>query len=189
MRIGLFFGSFNPFHIGHKAIGSYIAQNTEVDQVWYVVSPQNPLKQKSSLLDQYHRLQIIRRDIENQNDLFVSDIEFSLPTPSYTIDTVVNLSEKHPEHTFSLIMGGDNIKTLHKWKNYEQILENYFIYVYPRYGFDFKLSHKHVVYLKEVPMMDISAMFIRESIKNGKDMSSFIPYKAWKYIDEMNFYK
>ena len=189
MRIGLFLGFFNPIHIGHKVIVSYMAEFSDLQQVWFVVSPQNPLKNKKTLLDQYHRIQIIRRDVEDQNNLFVSDIELALPVPSYTINTLVHLKEKYPDYIFSLIMGSDNIKTLNKWKNYQQILEDYKIYVYPRYGYEVKLEHNNITYLDGVPMMDISAMFIRKSIKQGRDISSLVPCKAWKYIEEMNFYK
>ena len=137
-------------------------------------------------------MQIIRRDIENQNDLFVSDIEFSLPTPSYTIDTVVNLSEKHPEHTFSLIMGADNIKTLHKWKNYEVILSRYELFVYPRLSLNkaITLFEEHTSVTKVLaPIMEISSTFIRNGIKNKKNIRPLLPQNVWQYLDEMNFYK
>ena len=188
-HIGLFFGSFNPFHIGHKAIGSHIAQHTDLDKVWFVVSPQNPKKEKKSLLNQHHRFQIIKREVEDNPFLDVSDIEFSLPLPSYTIDTLVNLSERYPEQKFSLIMGEDNIISLNKWKNYKQILNNYNIYVYPRAGEFEERLHENIKYIKDAPMFDISASFIRKSISAGKNVSSLIPEKAYKYIDEMNFYK
>ena len=189
IKIGLFFGSFNPFHIGHKIIGTHMVNNTDLDKVWYVVSPQNPAKMKESLLDQSHRLQIIQREIEDCQNLDVSDIEFRMPLPSYTIDTLVNISEKYSNYEFSLIMGTDNLKTLPKWKNYLQILNNYHIYTYPRLGSVDHIEHKNITSVKDVPLIDISASFIRESISLGKDMSSLIPNKAWKYIDEMNFYK
>ena len=188
-HIGLFFGSFNPFHIGHKAIGSHIAQHTDLDKVWFVVSPQNPKKEKKSLLNQNHRFQIIQREVEDNSFLDVSDVEFGLPLPSYTIDTLVNLSEKYPEYKFSLIMGEDNIISLNKWKNYKQILNNYNIYVYPRAGEFKERLHENIKYIKDAPMFDISASFIRKSISAGKNVSSLIPEKAYKYIDEMNFYK
>ena len=129
MKIGLFFGSFNPIHIGHKVIASYLVDFTDLDKVMFLVSPQNPLKQKISLLDQYHRLQIIRAEIDDNSKLEVSDIEFDMPKPSYTIDTLVRLKEKHPENDYSIIMGSDNLQNFHKWKNYEQILEDYSVYV------------------------------------------------------------
>ena len=143
MKIGLFFGSFNPFHIGHKVIGSHFTQFTDLNQLWFVVSPQNPLKQKSSLLDQNHRYQIIDREIDKDINLSVSNIEFSLPQPSYTIDTLIHLSEKYPNYKFVLIMGSDNLQNIHKWKNYNEILNNYQIYVYPRNNYEVNEFHKN----------------------------------------------
>ena len=148
MKIGLFFGSFNPFHIGHKVIGSYLTQFTDLNQLWFVVSPQNPLKEKSSLLDQNHRYQIIDREIDLDVNLSVSNIEFSLPQPSYTIDTLIHLSEKHPNDNFVLIMGSDNLKNINKWKNYNEILDNYQIYVYPRNNYEVNEFHKNILLLK-----------------------------------------
>ena len=189
MKIGLFFGSFNPIHIGHKVIASYLVDFTDLDKVMFVVSPQNPLKQKISLLDQYHRLQIIRSEIEDNSKLAVSDIEFDMPKPSYTIDTLVRLKEKYAENDYSIIMGSDNLRNFHKWKNYEQILEDYSIYVYPRPGYDISGSHKNIHVIEGVPQMEISSSFIRKSIKEGKDISYLMPEKAWIYTNEMNFYR
>ena len=189
MKIGLFFGSFNPIHIGHKVIASYLVDFTDLDKVMFLVSPQNPLKQKISLLDQYHRLQIIRAEIEDNSKLEVSDIEFDMPKPSYTIDTLVRLKEKHPENDYSIIMGSDNLQNFHKWKNYEQILEDYSVYVYPRPGYEISGSHKNIHVIEGVPQMEISSSFIRKSIKEGKDISYLMPEKAWIYTDEMNFYR
>ena len=189
MKIGLFFGSFNPIHIGHKVIASYLVDFTDLDKVMFVVSPQNPLKQKISLLDQYHRLQIIRAEIEDNSKLAVSDIEFDMPKPSYTIDTLVRLKEKYPENDYSIIMGSDNLQNFHKWKNYEQILEDYSVYVYPRPGYEISGSHKNIHLIEGVPQMEISSSFIRKAIKEGKDISYLMPEKAWIYTDEMNFYR
>ena len=189
MKIGLFFGSFNPIHIGHKVIASYLVDFTDLDKVMFVVSPQNPLKQKISLLDQYHRLQIIRAEVEDNSKLEVSDIEFDMPKPSYTIDTLVRLKEKHPENDYSIIMGSDNLQNFHKWKNYEQILEDYSVYVYPRPGYEISGSHKNIHLIEGVPQMEISSSFIRKSIKEGKDISYLMPEKAWIYTDDMNFYR
>ena len=189
MKVGLFFGSFNPLHVGHKIIASYMAEFSTLDKVMFVVSPQNPLKSKRSLLDQYHRLMIIRMEIEDNSKLEVTDIEFSMPQPSYTIDTLVRLTEKHPKNQYSIIMGSDNLHNFHKWKNYKQILENYSIHVFPRPGFEISIVHKNIHIVNGVPNMEICASFIRESIKNGKDVSYLMPEKAWKYTDEMNFYK
>ena len=189
MKIGLFFGSFNPMHIGHKVIASYMSEFSELEQVWFVVSPQNPLKQKQSLLDQYHRLMIIRMEVEDNPKLYASDIEFNLSQPSFTSDTLVHLKEQYPENESSLIIGADNLQNFHKWKNYEQILVDYSIYVYPRPGIEISGSHENIHIVNGVPQMEISASFIRKSIKQGKDVSYLIPEKAWQYMDEMNFYK
>ena len=189
MKIGLFFGSFNPMHIGHKIIASYMAEFSDLEKVFFVVSPKNPLKKKESLLDQHQRLMIIRMEVEDSPKLQVSDIEFSMDQPSYTIDTLMRLKAKHPENEYTLIMGADNLKNFHKWKNYEQILEDYSIYVYPRQGIKIDHSHKNIHIVEDVPQMDISASFIRDSIQKKKDVSYLIPEKAWHYIDEMIFYK
>ena len=189
MKIGLLFGSFNPMHIGHKVIASYMAEFTDLEKVCFVVSPQNPLKQKQTLLDQHHRLQIIRAEVENNLKLAVSDIEFSMPRPSYTINTLVHLKKKYPENEYALIIGADNLQNFHKWKNYKQILEDYSVFVYPRPGIEISGKHENIHIVKGVPQMEISASFIRESIIQKKDVSYLIPEKAWQYIDEMNFYK
>ena len=189
MKIGLFFGSFNPMHIGHKIIACHMLEFTDLDQVCFVVSPQNPLKNKKSLLNQHHRLMIIKTEIEDNPKLSVSDIEFNLPYPSYTIDTLTYLQEQKKDNEYVLIMGTDNLKTINKWKNYEQILNNYYIYAYPRKGSKVKFIHKNINIINDVPEVEISASFIRNSIKNQKAISHLVPHKAWKYIDEMNFYK
>ena len=189
MKIGLFFGSFNPMHIGHKIIASYVLEFSDFGKVIFVVSPENPLKQKKTLIDENHRLQIIRAEVENNPKLAVSDIEFGMPKPSYTIDTLLSLRKNFPENEYVLIIGADNLKNFYKWKNYEQILENYSIYVYPRPGIEINQKHQNIHIIDGVPQMDISASFIRKSIKEGKDVSYLVPEKAWAYIDEMNFYK
>ena len=189
MKIGLFFGSFNPMHIGHKIIASYMEEFTNLEKVCFVVSPQNPLKKKQNLLDQYHRLMIIRMELEDNPKLEVSDIEFGMPQPSYSIDTLVRLKEEYPENEYALIMGADNLQNFHKWKNYEQILADYSVYVYPRSGIEISGKHENIHIVKGVPQMEISASFIRKSIKEGKNISYLMPEKAWKYTDEMNFYK
>jgi len=190
MHIGLFFGSFNPVHIGHMALANYMLSFTGMDQVWLVVSPQNPLKSKNQLLDQNHRLMLVNAAIDDHPKMRSSNIEFGLTQPSYTINTLVHLKEKYPEHQFSLIMGQDNLQSFHKWKNYEEILRGFHIYVYPRPNcaaseFD---GHPHV-HITEAPVMDISATFIRSAIKNKKDIRFFLPAKVWEEIDTMNFYK
>ena len=189
MKIGLFFGSFNPMHIGHKIIASYMAEFSDLEKVLFVVSPENPFKQKDDLLDKNYRLQIIKSEVKDNPKLGVSDIEFSMSQPSYTIDTLMQLKEDCPDNEYVLIMGADNFQNFHKWKNYEQILENYSIYVYPRPCIEIKGAHPNIQIINNVPEMKISASFIRNAIKKGKYVSCLLSEKTWKYIDEMNFYK
>ena len=190
MKTGLFFGSFNPIHNGHMVIANYFAEFSDLKQVWFVVSPHNPLKPAGSLLNDFQRLQLVELAIGDYRKMKVSKIEFGLPKPSYTINTLTHLREKFPQHEFVLIMGSDNLHTFHKWKNYEQILEYYSIYIYPRPGFDggdFK-NHPKVKFI-EAPLMEISSTFIRNAIKSKKDVRFMMPEKVADYIDEMNFYK
>jgi nicotinate-nucleotide adenylyltransferase len=190
LKIGLYFGSFNPIHIGHLAIANYMAEYSDLDQIWFVISPQNPFKQKSSLLSDYHRLELVNRSIENYPKLKVSNIEFGLPKPSYTIDTLTYLKEKFTEYDFSLIMGSDNLKSFEKWKNYKLILKEHDLYVYPRPGFrdeDVKLDG--TVHLIKAPLMEISSSFIREAIKEKKEIPFFMPEAAYNYLKEMHFYE
>ncbi|MFA5574050.1 MAG: nicotinate (nicotinamide) nucleotide adenylyltransferase [Brumimicrobium sp.] len=204
MNIGLYFGTFNPIHIGHLIIANYMAEYTDLDQVWLVVSPQNPLKNKDSLLKDYHRLAIVKIAIDDNPKLRASDIEFKMPRPSYTSDTLAYLKDKYPNHKFNLIMGEDNLRTFHKWKNYEYILENHKLYVYPRlltiqekeelkelpYIPSNNLeTHKNVILLEDVPIMKVSSSFIRKAIKNGDNVKYLLTSPVYQYIDEMNFYK
>lgn len=190
MKTGLFFGSFNPIHVGHMVIASYMAEFTDLDQVWFVVSPHNPLKQKDSLLDDHHRLQLVRLAIDDNRKLKASNIEFGLPQPSYTVNTLAYLSEKHPEHRFVLLMGADNLTTFKKWKNWERILEMVEVYVYPRRESDGgELLHHPKVKVVNAPVMELSATFIREAIRNGKDVRYMLPDSVWKYVKEMHFYE
>jgi nicotinate-nucleotide adenylyltransferase len=194
--VGLYFGSFNPIHIGHLAIAGYMTEFTGLDQVWFVVSPQNPLKSKVTLLADHHRLYMAQQAIGDNYRLKASDIEFKLPVPSYTIDTLEYLKEKYQVNKFCIIMGEDNLYTLHKWKNAAGLIKKYPIYVYPRpYStkpasgqLDNILSKAEIHHVK-APLMDISGTFIREGIKNKKDMSYFLPPPVWKYIKEMHFYE
>ena len=189
MKIGLFFGSFNPVHNGHLIIGNYVCERTDLDKVWLVVSPQNPLKQKETLLREYDRLHLINLAIEDNKNLKASNIEFKLPKPSYTIDTLIYLKEKYPQHQFALIMGSDNLATLHKWKNYEQILKNYDLLVYKRNGFiENPFPKNKNIHFLDFPFLDISATFIRENLRQGNSMQYFLPEPVWKYIDEMKLY-
>ncbi|MGL5889800.1 MAG: nicotinate (nicotinamide) nucleotide adenylyltransferase [Bacteroidia bacterium] len=189
-KTGLFFGSFNPVHAGHMVLANYMIEFTDLDKLWFVVSPHNPLKEKKSLLADHHRLEMVNRAIGDHPNLKASNIEFKLPQPSYTVNTLAWLSEKYPENKFVLIMGSDNLHSLKKWKNYEVILEHYEIYVYPRPGFDGAEFRNHPsVKFTEAPVMEISSTFIREALKNKKDIRFYMPESAWKYLDEMNFYR
>jgi nicotinate-nucleotide adenylyltransferase len=190
MKVGLYFGSFNPIHIGHLAIANYFVSFTDIDQLWFVLSPHNPLKEKKTLLDDYQRLEIMHRAI-NRDDMFrVTDIEFRMPQPSYTMDTLTYLKEKHPKHEFVLIMGSDGLKHFHKWKNKEEIERHHTRYVYPRPGTPEEEYQKHKnILIVDAPVMEISSSFIRQSIKEGKNVKYFMPPGAREYIDEMNFYR
>jgi len=192
MKIGLYFGSFNPIHIGHLVIANHLAEYSDLDQIWFVVTPHNPFKKKSSLLDNFQRLEMVYRATQDYTKLKPSDIEFNLPQPNYTINTLVHLQEKHPDYAFSLIMGEDNLKSFHKWKNYELILENHDIYVYPRISKDRVETqfdgHKNI-HVIDAPIMELSSTFIRKSIKAGKNVQPMLPQHVWEYLDEMNFYK
>lgn len=191
MNIGLYFGSFNPIHVGHLIIANHIVEYTDLDEIWFVVSPQNPLKKKATLLDNHHRLELVNRAIENYPKFKASDVEFKLPRPSYTVDTLVVLNEKYPNHKFNLIMGEDNLKSLTKWKNYEVLLEDYHIYVYPRISEATQVSSEIMDSVTKVnaPIIEISSTYIRKGIKSEKDIRPLVPYKVWEYIDLMNFYK
>jgi len=192
MKIGLFFGTFNPIHVGHLTIANHLAEHSDLDQVWFVVTPHSPFKKKSSLLDDHQRLEMVYLATKDYPNLKQSDIEFNLSQPNYTINTLTYLEEKFPKHEFALIMGEDNLKSFHKWKNFEVILERFFIYVYPRISSGltehrFK-NHNKIVHV-ESPIMELSSTFIRSSIKNGKNIRPMLPENVWQYIDEMNFYK
>ena len=190
MKIGLFFGSFNPVHTGHMILANYMAQFTDLKQVWLVVSPHNPLKKKSTLLADHHRLQLVRLAIADNSKLKASNIEFKMPQPSYTINTLTYLKEKYPKNQFALIMGSDNLANLHKWKNYEQILAQYEIYAYPRPEHDGgELKNHPKVKILGAPLVEISSSFIRDSLKKGKDMSYMLPEAVLNYIKEMHFYE
>ena len=192
MKVGLFFGTFNPIHIGHLTIANHIAEYSDLDQVWFVVTPHSPFKKKNSLLDDHQRLEMVYQAVKDYPKLRQSDIEFNLPQPNYTINTLVHLEEKFPDHEFALIMGEDNLKSFHKWKNYQLILELHDIYVYPRISegkvetqFDEHPKIHHV----NSPIMELSSTFIRKSIKEGKNVRPMLPENVWEYLDEMNFYK
>lgn len=202
MKVGLYFGTYNPIHVGHLIIANYMADYTDLDQVWLVVTPQNPLKKKNTLLEDYHRFAMVQIAIEDNAKLQASNIEFSLPQPSYTSNTLAYLEEKYPQHQFSLIMGEDNLRTLHKWKNFEEILNDHTIYVYPRAlteqerdeitetsYFENQLNQHSNVILCDAPVMKVSASFIRNAIKEKKDVRYLLTEPVYKYVNEMNFYK
>lgn len=190
MNIGLFFGSFNPVHTGHMIIANHFAENADLHQVWFIISPQNPFKEKSSLLDEKHRLYMVNLAIEDNYKLQASNIEFHLPQPSYTIDTLTHLKEKHPDHKFSIIVGSDNLPAFHKWKNYELILAAHTVLVYKRSATDVVPENlKGDIQLFDVPLLGISSTYIRQNIKNGKSVRYLVPEKVWKHLDEMHFYK
>ena len=189
MTTGLFFGSFNPIHIGHMAIANYMVEFTEMQQLWFVVSPLNPLKERKTLLANHHRLELVHRALGDDPRYRVSDIEFSMPTPSYTIDTLVRLSEQYPGNRFVIIMGSDQLPYFTKWKNSEEIVKNYPRYVYPRPGHPVdKKKHSNLM-IVDAPLMEISSSFIRNAIREGKNVGHFLPENVRKYIDDMNFYR
>lgn len=191
MKIGLYFGTFNPIHAGHLIIANHLVEFSELDEVWMVVTPHNPFKKKATLLDNHQRFEMVYQATEDYPKIKPSDIEFNLSQPSYTVNTLVYIQEKYPEHEFSLIMGEDNLQTLHKWKNYELLIANHDIYVYPRV-FENKKSENvsyDRVHFIDAPIVEISSTHIRKSIKNNKNVQPLLPNKVWKYIDEMNFYK
>jgi nicotinate-nucleotide adenylyltransferase len=189
-KIGLYFGSFNPIHIGHLAIANYIVEFTEIKQLWFVVSPHNPHKKKASLLNDFDRLEMVRTAIGKDKRFDICDIEFYLPKPSYTIDTLTYLTERNPASRFSIIMGSDNLNNFYKWKNHKIIKDNYGIIVYPRPDFKFKEYKSYPdITITDAPRMDISSSFIRKAISKGKDIRHFLPPEIWKYIDEKGFYR
>jgi len=189
-KTGLFFGSFNPIHQGHLMIANYMVEFTDIAQIWFIVSPHNPLKEKSTLLADHHRLAMANIAVEDDPRFRASNIEFHLPKPSYTIDTLTYLTEKYPEKEFVLIAGSDNLPSFSKWKNYQVLLDTYHLYIYPRPGtgkspFD---DHPHI-HFTEAPLIDLSSSFIRQGIREGRNMKQFVPAKVWQYLSEMHFYE
>lgn len=190
MEIGLFFGSFNPIHIGHLIIANHILNESSLKRIWFIVSPQNPFKSSSILLDEYNRLYLVRLAVEDDNRLKASDIEFHLPRPSFTSFTLTQLKEKYPEHTFSIIMGSDGFMNLHKWKNYESIIKNYSIYIYKRKGFDIDNSlTKADIFILDAPDLEISATMIRKNMKEGKSVRYLVPDKVMEEINKAGYYR
>ncbi len=191
-RIGLFFGTFNPVHVGHLILANHLLQYTDLKEVWMVVTPHNPHKKKKSLLNDHHRFEMVWQLCDEYPGIKPSDVEFNLPQPNYTVFTLAHLEEKYPDIDFVLIMGEDNLKSFPKWKNHEVILERHNIIVYPRYseGDTHPELLKHPkIQLTDAPKIEISSTFIRKAIKQGKDVRPLLPLKVWKYIEEMNFYR
>lgn len=190
-KIGLFFGSFNPIHNGHLILAKYLLNQSDLSDIWFVVSPQNPLKDKKSLLGEMHRLQLVKMAIEDEPHFKAIDIEFKMPKPSYTIDTLIHLTEKYPKNKFVLIMGSDNMNTINKWKNYEVILSDYEVYAYPRIVEKANvpaIEHPHIKYIS-APIIELSSTMIRANIKEKKDVRYFLSEKVYDYVKEMHFYE
>lgn len=192
-KVGLFFGTFNPIHIGHLVIANHLVEFSDLDEVWFVITPMSPFKTKKTLLDNHHRYQMVYEATKEYPKLKPSKIEFDLPQPNYTIKTLIHLEEQYEKrYEFALIMGEDNLKGFHKWKNFETILDNHYIYVYPRIS-DGKVDHGFKVHSKihliDAPIIEISSTFIRENHKKGKNIRPLLPDAVWKYMDEMNFYR
>ena len=188
-QVGIFSGSFNPIHVGHVMLGSYMCEFTHLDEVWFVVSPHNPLKDADELLDETIRLEMTRLALENFENLKVSDVEFNLPRPSYTIDTLRFLRNNHPNIVFTLIIGGDNWNEFHKWKSYQQLCEEFSILIYPRLGEEVLVpeQYQQTIQVVNAPILEISSTFIRNSIKAGKDMRAFVPERVWGFINANTF--
>ena len=189
MNIGLYFGSFNPIHIGHLIIANHVLNETTINKIWFVVSPQNPLKESKTLLNEFDRLHLVRLATQDDNRIKCSDIEFNLPKPSYTSNTLIFLAEKYPEHQFALIMGSDSFQNLDKWKNYEAIINNYSIYVYKREGYDIRKAFGIVPLILNAPIIQISASQIREHIRSGKSIRYLVPEIVREEIESRKFYK
>lgn len=189
MNIGLYFGSFNPVHNGHLIIAKHVLNTTDLKQVWCVVSPQNPLKKSSTLLNEYHRLHLVQSAIEGENDLKASNIEFHLPKPSYTIDTLTYLKEKYPNCNFSIIMGSDSFCNIHKWKNYQTLLKDYELYIYLRPGFEITTPADKSIKILHAPLLEISSTRIRELIKTGKSIRYLVPDSVKEEIERNHYYR
>jgi nicotinate-nucleotide adenylyltransferase len=189
MKIGLYFGSFNPVHVAHLIIANHVLNETDIEKIWFVVSPQNPFKSEQNLLNEYHRLYLVKKATEDDNRIKASDIEFSLPKPSYTTTTLAYLKEKNPEHEFCIIMGSDSFQNLHKWKNYEVIVKDYEVYVYLRPGF---VATNHVnakLHTMDAPLLQLSATQIRQYIKEGKSIRYLVPENVREEIEKGGYYK
>lgn len=191
-KIGLYFGTFNPIHIGHLIIANHMAEFSDLDEIWFVITPHNPHKKKKTLLEGHHRLAMVEIAVEDYPKLRASNVEFALPQPNYTVNTLAYLEEKYPNQNFCLIMGEDNLKSLHKWKNYEVILDRYSIYVYPRISegtVETQFNNHEKITKVDAPIIELSSTFIRKAIKSRKNIRPMLSPEVWKYLDEMNFYR
>ncbi|MBL7747661.1 MAG: nicotinate-nucleotide adenylyltransferase [Chitinophagaceae bacterium] len=189
MKIGLYFGSFNPVHIAHLIVANHILNESDIEKIWFVVSPQNPFKAESNLLNEYHRLHLVKLATEDDNRIKASDIEFNLPKPSFTTTTLAYLKERNPEHEFCIIMGSDSFQNLHKWKNYEVIVKEYDIYVYLRPGFEVTNHVNAKLHIVDAPLLQLSATRIRQSIKEGKSIRYLVPDNVREEIEKGGYYK
>ncbi len=191
-KIGLYFGTFNPIHIGHLIIANHMVENSDLDEIWMVVTPHNPFKKKSSLLDNHHRLELVYKATEEYPKIKPSDIEFKLPQPNYTVHTLAHISDLYKDKEFCLIMGEDNLKSFHKWKNFETILEHHHIYIYPRISegtIETQFDNHSKIHKVAAPIVQISSTMIRNGIKASKNIKPMLTKEVWNYIDEMNFYR
>ncbi len=192
-KVGLFFGTFNPIHVGHLIIGNHIVEFSDLEEVWFVITPQSPFKTRQSMLNNEHRYQMVYEALQDYPKLKTSRIEFQLPQPNYTINTLVHLEEKYrDQYQYALILGEDNLKHFHKWKNYETILEHYMLYIYPRISesaVPVSLQTHPNVKKIEAPIVEVSSSFIRKAHRTGKNIRPLLPAAVWKYVDEMNFYR
>ena len=192
MKIGLYFGTFNPIHVGHLIIANHMVENSDLDEIWMVVTPHNPFKKKSSLLDNHHRLELVYKATEEYTKIKPSNIEFKLPQPNYTAHTLAHISDLYKDKQFCLIMGEDNLKSFHKWKNFETILEHHKIYVYPRISEGIiatQFDEHPKIHKIAAPIVQVSSTMIRNGIKDGKNIKPMLTKEVWSYIDEMNFYR
>lgn len=189
MHIGLYFGSFNPIHTGHLIIGRHVLNHCAVDRVWFMVSPQNPLKESSQLLNEHHRFHLVQVATENEPHFRASNIEFSLPRPSYTIDTMTHLVEKYPQHTFSIIMGSDSLQNISRWKNYQELLRQFAIIVYKRPGFDVSMQAEGQIHVLDAPLLSISSTYIRNLVKQKKSIRYLVPDQVMEDIMANHYYQ
>ena len=189
MNVGLYFGSFNPIHLGHLIVANHVLNETIIEKIWFVVSPQNPLKESKTLLNEFDRLHLVRLATQEDNRIKCSDIEFNLPKPSYTTNTMAFISEKYSEHKFSLVMGSDSYQNLNKWKNFEVLVSNYPIYVYKRLGHEIKKTFNEKTFILNAPIIQVSASQIRELIKSGKSIRYLVPENVREEIETRRFYK